>query len=160
MSFIKLGARVSLILLICAATTSVRTGGITALGKSHTDQQIKAVAVELISAEELKAKVDKNELVTIIDVRASSAYADSDNQIKGAIHIKLRRLKYRLAFPPLKNVPKDREMVTYCACPSDESSIRAAQVLMEAGFKRVRVLKGGWQAWLDAKGKVESRTKA
>jgi rhodanese-related sulfurtransferase len=56
-------------------------------------------------------------------------------------------------------VPKDREIVTYCACPKDESSISAAQVLQASGFKRVRVLQGGWNEWLRAKGPVEPRVK-
>jgi len=65
--------------------------------------------------EELKAKVAGNEPVTIIDVRATDAYIGSDNKIKGAIRVKLRRLKARLALAPLKDVPHDREVVTYCA---------------------------------------------
>jgi rhodanese-related sulfurtransferase len=79
--------------------------------------------------------------------------------MKGAIHFKLRRLKSRLTFPPLKDLPKDREIVTYCACPNDESSIAAAQILLASGFKRVSVLKGGWQGWLRANGPVEPRAK-
>ena len=118
-----------------------------------------APAVEMISAEELKAKVTSNQPVTIIDVRSSEGYAASSTTVKGAIHFKLRKLKYRLQYPPLKNVPKDQEIVTYCACPRDESSIAAAQILQAAGFKRVRVLQGGWQEWLRAKGPVEPRMK-
>lgn len=110
-----------------------------------------------MSAEELKSKLERREPLTIIDVRSSSSYAGSDNRIRGAIHVKLRRLEYRLRFPPLKDAPRDREVVTYCACPSDEASNRAAQILSEAGFKRVRVLKGGWQAWLAVRGQVEPR---
>ena len=119
----------------------------------------KSAAVEFIAAEELKSKISKNERVTVIDVRSTDGYTGSDNKIKGAIHVKLRRLKYRLAFPPLKNVPRDAEVITYCACPSDESSVRAAQVLLDAGFKRVRVLKGGWQEWQKVGGQVEPRPK-
>src|SRR5258705_3818465 len=117
--------------------------------------QLKAPEIALITAEELKAKLARNEPVAIIDVRATSSFADSDNQIKGAIHVKLRRLKYRLGFPPLKNIPLDREILTYCACPADESALSAAQVLMGSGFKRVRALKGGWNAWLKGRGQVE-----
>lgn len=119
----------------------------------------KSAAVEFIAAEELKSKISKNERVTVIDVRSTASYTGGDNKIKGAIHVKLRRLKYRLSFPPLKSVPRDAEVVTYCACPSDESSVHAAQVLLDAGFKRVRVLKGGWQEWLKAGGQVEPRPK-
>jgi rhodanese-related sulfurtransferase len=71
--------------------------------------------------------------------------------------VKVRKLKSRLALPPLKNIARDSEVVTYCACPNDEASIRAAQELMDAGFKRVRALKGGWVAWKKTNGQVESR---
>lgn len=115
--------------------------------------------VQMISAEELKTKVAANQPITLIDVRSSQGYANSSNTMKGAIHFKLRKLKSRLAFPPLKDIPKDREIVTYCACPNDEASIEAAQILQASGFKRVSVLKGGWQGWLKANGPVEPRTK-
>ncbi|HJY30108.1 MAG TPA: rhodanese-like domain-containing protein, partial [Pyrinomonadaceae bacterium] len=61
--------------------------------------------------------------------------------------------------PPLKDLPKDREIVTYCSCPKDESSIAAAQILQASGFKRVRVLQGGWQEWMRVNGPVEPRVK-
>ena len=115
--------------------------------------------VEMIGAEELKAKVESNNPVTIIDVRSSEGYAAATTTVKGAIHFKLRKLKYRLAYPPLKNVPKDQEIVTYCACPKDEASIAAAQILQASGFKRVKVLQGGWQEWLRANGPTEPRPK-
>lgn len=118
-----------------------------------------APAVETITAEELKAKLTANQPVTIIDVRSSQGFAASANTVKGSMHFKLRKLKSRLSYPPLKDLPKDREIVTYCACPSDESSIAAAQILLASGFKRVRVLQGGWHQWLKANGPVEPRTK-
>jgi rhodanese-related sulfurtransferase len=129
-----------------------------ALSPSMTAQRVEPKAVfNPMSAEELKSKLERNEPLTIIDVRSAGTYASSDNKIRGAIHVKLRKLRYRLGFAPLKDVPRDREIVTYCACPGDESSNRAAQILSEAGFQRVRVLKGGWQAWLAVRGQVEPR---
>jgi len=116
-------------------------------------------AVDMITAEELKTKLAANQPVTIIDVRSSEGYAASTTTIKGAIHFKTRKLKYRLSYPPLKDVPKDREIVTYCACPKDQSSIAAAQILQAGGFKRVRVLQGGWNEWLRVNGPVEPRPK-
>ena len=115
--------------------------------------------VQYMSAEELKTKLTKSQPVTIIDVRATESYADSNRKIRGAIHLKLRRLKYRLAFEPLNKVSHESEVVTYCACPNDELSIQAAQMLQESGFKRARVLKGGWNAWLKLNGPVESIAK-
>ena len=129
--------------------------GLTAIAaRAQTDP-----AVQMISAEELKTKLTANQPVTLIDVRSTEGYANSNTTMKGSIHFKLRKLKSRLAFPPLKDLPKDREIVTYCACPNDESSIAAAQILQASGFKRVRVLQGGWQGWLKANGPVEPRAK-
>ena len=124
-----------------------------------TVQAQTPAAVDMITAEELKAKLAGNEPIVIIDVRSPQGYAASTTTIKGAIHFKSRKIKSRLKYAPLKDLPKDREIVTYCACPNDESSISAAQVLKESGFKRVRVLQGGWNGWLQAKGPVEPRVK-
>src|SRR5215510_2498434 len=115
--------------------------------------------VEWITVEDLKAKLAKNEAVTIVDVRAIESFVQSADKIKGSIHMKARMLHYRISFSPFKELPRDREIVTYCACPGDEIAVRAVQVFQEAGFKRVRVLKGGWQAWLKAGGPVESKPK-
>ena len=113
--------------------------------------------VGLITAEELKSKIAAKQTVTVLDVRNTSSFSESNERIPGSIHVKLRRLRSRLNFPPLKGVPKDREVVTYCACPNEETSIRAAEVLLEAGFTRVRALKAGWQGWVAAGGPVEQR---
>lgn len=115
--------------------------------------------VSMISADELKTKVASNHPVTIIDVRSSEGYAASSTTIKGALHFKVRKLRSRLTYPPFKDLPRDREIVTYCACPKDQSSIAAAQILQAAGFKRVKVLQGGWQEWLRVSGPVEPRAK-
>ena len=116
-----------------------------------------APAVEMITAAELKAKVVNTEPVTIIDVRSSEGYAASPTTVKGAIHFKVRKIKSRLAFPPLKDLPRDREIAIYCACPNDQSSIAAAQILKASGFTRVRVLKGGWHEWMRVSGPVQSK---
>jgi rhodanese-related sulfurtransferase len=155
MSFKKCGQWVVVLLLIPTFTTGLMSRRAWAFGNAASSQQASP-QIDFITAAELKAKLAKNQLITIIDVRATSGLPDSDSKIKGAFHVKLRRLKYRLAFPPLKDLPRDREIVTYCACPNDESSIRAAQVLLDAGFKHVRALKGGWTGWQKAKGQIES----
>lgn len=122
-------------------------------------QAQQAPPVSMIGADELKAKLERNESVTIIDVRSSEGFASSGTTVKGSIHFKLRKLKSRLRYPPLKDLPRNGEIVTYCACPNDESSIAAAQILQANGFTNVRVLQGGWSEWLKAKGPVQPRTK-
>jgi rhodanese-related sulfurtransferase len=141
-----------------ATTAGVGAAGLQDPAQAKPDQT-KPPEVEWITIEELKAKLTKNEAVTIVDLRAVDSFAQSVDKIKGAIHMKARRLRYRLSFAPFKELPRDREIVTYCACPGDEIAVRAVQVIKEAGFKRVRVLKGGWHAWLKAGGPVESKPK-
>jgi len=130
-----------------------------ALPVSVYAQTPAAPAVATISAEELKTKVSNNHPVTIIDVRSSEGYAASTTTVKGAVHFKVRKLKSRLAYPPLKDLPRDREIVTYCACPKDQSSIAAAQVLQASGFTRVKVLQGGWSEWLRVNGPTQPKPK-
>lgn len=124
-----------------------------------TAGQMNATAPEFISAEQLKRKVAAGENLTIIDVRNTDSYQNAA-RIKGSLHIKLRRLSYRLSMPPLRDLPRDREIVTFCSCLHDEAGIRAAQIFLEAGFKRVRVLQGGWQQWLRVNGPTELRPRA
>jgi len=121
--------------------------------------QNSSAAPEFITAEQLKQKLGSDQAITIIDVRDTKTYINSP-RIKGSLYFKLRRLPYRLTMPPLKDLPRDREVVTYCACPHDEASIHAAKIFLEAGFKHVRVLHGGWQMWLKVDGPTESRPRA
>ncbi|MFA6041508.1 MAG: rhodanese-like domain-containing protein [Methylophilus sp.] len=44
----------------------------------------------------------------------------------------------------------DDEIILYCACPNEVTSAKVAKMLMNRGFKRVRPLTGGIDAWLDA----------
>ena len=147
MSLNRSRALACVLLAACAATFmagAVRTGA-------------QGGAVEFVSAAGLKERLAQGGPLTLIDLRSADAYASSDGKIAGALHIKERRLRARLALPPLRDLPRDAEVVTYCACPNDEAAVRAAQTLSAAGFKRVRVLKGGWRAWLDARGQVEAK---
>ena len=121
--------------------------------------QYSSAAPEFITAEQLKERLAGDQPITVIDVRDTKTYTSSP-KIKGSLYFKLRRLRYRLTMPPLRDLPRDREVVTYCACPHDEASIQAAKIFLEAGFKHVHVLHGGWQMWLKVDGPTESRPRA
>jgi len=137
----------SLCIIIAVAAGPVRS--------QAAQEQPKRPEFERITVEELKAIIARNEPVAILDVRSGEVYSRSDSKIKGAIFIRARRLESRLAVAPLKDIPRDTQVVTYCSCPDESTSGRAAQVLVAAGFKQVRALKGGWLAWLKAGGPVE-----
>jgi rhodanese-related sulfurtransferase len=78
-----------------------------------TAQHSKAGApqeIERITVDELKAKLAKREPVTIIDSRSASSYEAGDTKIKGAIRIAPDEVEARL-----KEIPRDKEVVVYCA---------------------------------------------
>ena len=153
MSFKNRGAMACMLFLACLAMAMTESHE-AAFATGEPALQNSA-PTDFISADELKTKLTKNEPVEIIDVRGANGLSVGADKIKGAHYVKSRRLKYRLGFPPLNGIPRNREVVTYCACPNDEAAVRAAEVLREAGFKRVRVLKGGWALWKKANGQVE-----
>ena len=140
-----------LALLICGTMGFARQNAAFSSTKPQSDQRPPS-GVEFITVEELKAKIANNEPIVIADLRGQSSYAQSDKTIKGSIHTKYRNLVYRL-----RGVPPEREVITYCACSADEAAILAARELLASGFKRVRVLKGGWNAWLQAGGQVQPK---
>ncbi len=148
-----------LMLLIILTIIGAITGSTGARSSLPTAPLQNPSEVEFITPDQLKAKLKKGDSLTIIDVRATSSLVDSDSKIKGAIHVKLRRLRARLQFPPLRDVSRNSEVVLYCACPNDEASIHGAEILMAAGFKRVMALKGGWVAWNKGQGPIESRAR-
>jgi rhodanese-related sulfurtransferase len=56
----------------------------------------------------------------------------------------------------VSHLPRDREIVLYCTCPSEASAARVARILVSHGFKRVRPLFGGLDAWIQAGYAVET----
>lgn len=84
-------------------------------------------------------KVKDNGTVLIVDVRHADAYAEE--HIPGSINVPLEEIPKRL-----KELPKDKTIVTYCwdhACPM---STKAALELAHKDYK-VQELYGGIGAW-------------
>ena len=55
----------------------------------------------------------------------------------------------------LHGIEVEGEVVVYCACPNEASAVKVAEKLRDLGFKRVRPLLGGIDAWIDAGHDVE-----
>ena len=98
-----------------------------------------------ISVAELNQLIENGSQPLIIDVRSPSARVLEPHWIPGALHISLPDVARHV-----KDLPKDRDIILYCTCPSEASAARVAKILMNHGFKRVRPLHGGLDAWLAA----------
>jgi rhodanese-related sulfurtransferase len=44
-------------------------------------------------------------------------------------------------------LPRDRDIVVYCTCPSEATSAQMALAMRRLGVERVRPLRGGFDAW-------------
>ena len=44
-------------------------------------------------------------------------------------------------------IPRDRDIVLYCTCPSEATAAKTAMTLHKLGIERVRPLRGGYDEW-------------
>ena len=111
----------------------------------------KLLRMARISVADLYGLVQGGTSPLIIDVRSATARVLEPRWIPGALHVPLQDVAHRL-----KELPRDRDIILYCTCPSEASAARVAKILMNHGFKRVRPLHGGLDAWVAAGYAVES----
>ena len=100
-----------------------------------------------ITVDELKEKLASADPPLMIDVRGTDEYNGTDETYKyghipGALSVPMFDMDDRME--ELEQ-HKDREIVTIC--PGGGMSLVAVEVLNEAGFEKVRSLKGGTDAW-------------
>lgn len=81
----------------------------------------------------------------IVDLRHPLDVMTDPLVLPGALRVGPDELKQRKEI-----IPRDRDIVLYCTCPSEETSAKVALELRRMGVKRVRPLRGGLQAWKDA----------
>jgi len=105
-----------------------------------------------ITVDELHRKIEAGENLVILDLRPNSELDQEPLLIRGALHITLDELQLRH-----EEIPRDRDVVLYCSCPSEESSARAALLLRRNGIARVHPLLGGFDAWRERNYPTESR---
>lgn len=105
------------------------------------------IRMSRISIDELMSLLDSGSATTILDVRTPERRAQS-GWIPGSISVR--------DISELQLTPGD-EVIVYCDCPNDASAAVVAKQLKERGFKRVRPLAGGIDAW-QARGWPVDRT--
>ena len=111
-------------------------------------RMVRLLAASMISVDELRARLAGDPAPYVIDVGSSLAH-DTRAHIPGAVLLDLDAIAQGDAFPD------DRDIVLYCACPNAVSARRGAQILLGKGYRRVRPLDGGIEAWIAAGHPVE-----
>ena len=121
--------------------------GIVALGislvvrvKRRRDQ--REIEQHSITAEELHALLASDQEVLLFDVRQPLDLLAYPEIIPKAQRIAPNEVLQR---PSL--IPKEKDAVVYCTCPSDKTSRLVLRRALALKFFRVKFLKGGLAAW-------------
>jgi membrane protein DedA with SNARE-associated domain/rhodanese-related sulfurtransferase len=101
----------------------------------------KLVAARL-EPQELKRQLDAGEAVYIVDLRHPLELLPDPFTLPGAVHVSPESLTARV-----HEIPRDRDVVLYCTCPSEATAAKTAMTLHKLGVERVRPLRGGFDEW-------------
>ncbi len=107
---------------------------------------LRSLRMARISVDELYRKIADGNAPVVVDVRPAQTRQLDTRVVPGALLVDDGSLEQ-----VLRGVPLDRELVVYCNCPNEVSAARAAKLLMARGYRQVRPLQGGLEAW-DAAG--------
>src|SRR5205085_12575128 len=97
--------------------------------------------MDRISVDELAQLIDGGKRPVILDVRPAEARAQ-DGIIPGAVTAHPTEIE-----TVLDVYPRDVEIIIYCACPNEATAAIAANHLKRAGYRKIRPLLGGIDAW-------------
>lgn len=103
---------------------------------------LKKLAAARMEPEELKGLLDAGEAVYIVDLRHPLELVPEPYTLPGALLFAPERLTERQL-----EIPRDRDVVLFCTCPSEATAARTAMQLHRLGIERVRPLRGGYDAW-------------
>lgn len=106
---------------------------------------IRSLRMMRVSVDELNDMVASGARPLIIDVR--SAASQKNGRIPGALWIDSNAFEQSMQSQALHERSAE-DAIVYCACPNEASAAMVARKLMKAGFRRVRPLAGGIEAWV------------
>jgi membrane protein DedA with SNARE-associated domain/rhodanese-related sulfurtransferase len=103
---------------------------------------IRKLVAARLEPEELKRQLDAGEQVYIVDLRHPLELVPDPFTLPGAILFSPDSLAERHS-----EIPRDRDIVLFCACPSEATAAKTAMILHKLGIERVRPLRGGYDEW-------------
>jgi membrane protein DedA with SNARE-associated domain/rhodanese-related sulfurtransferase len=110
-------------------------------------QQVREMRLEPAELKGMLDTAEKDGLTPpfIVDLRHPLDYLPDPRVLPGALRIGPNELKQHSEI-----IPRDRDVILYCTCPSEETSAKLALQLHKLGIYRVRPLRGGFDGWKDA----------
>ena len=138
---------------IAIAVIGVLLGGYVARRWWQRRRFYNRLRMARISVDELHRLIAEGQQPLIVDLRTSLVRGQDSRFIPNALV-----MDFAEADQWLDQVPTDRELIFYCTCPNEAGAARVARKLMALGYRRVRPLLGGLDAWIAAGYEVESRS--
>ena len=111
---------------------------------------IRQLRMDRVTVNELRRMMDGGQDPVILDVRTQESRLLLGT-IPGSVHVDMMKLE-----TVKEKVSSEREVVIYCACPNEASAAIVAKELKKSGFKKIRPLLGGIEAWAQAGYVVET----
>jgi membrane protein DedA with SNARE-associated domain/rhodanese-related sulfurtransferase len=113
------------------------------LGRVYRRRMVlKKLVASRLEPEELKRQLDAGEPVYIADLRHPLELLSDPFTLPGALHFSPDALAERH-----REIPRDRDIVLFCTCPSEATAAKTAMTLHKLGIERVRPLRGGYDEW-------------
>jgi membrane protein DedA with SNARE-associated domain/rhodanese-related sulfurtransferase len=103
---------------------------------------LKKLVDARLEPEDLKKQLDAGEVVYIVDLRHPLELLPEPFTLPGALHFSPDALAGRHL-----EIPRDRDIVLFCTCPSEATAAKTAMTLHKLGIERVRPLRGGYDEW-------------
>jgi rhodanese-related sulfurtransferase len=103
---------------------------------------LKRLIAARLEPMELKQQLDAGEEVFIVDLRHPRELLPAPFTLPGARHFAPDALAARN-----REIPRDRDIVLFCSCPSEATAAKTAMILHKLGIDRVRPLRGGYEEW-------------
>jgi rhodanese-related sulfurtransferase len=107
--------------------------------------------VPRIEPHEVHQRMQAGERVYLLDVRR----CPNEMHIKGSLRFEPEEMLS--AEHVILPIPKDTLVVTFCSWCNEATSERVALKLRQMGYENVHALKGGFDAWREAKLPLDSR---
>jgi rhodanese-related sulfurtransferase len=128
--------------ILTVAITTIAMFGVLAFLWSRRTKDRDDLERHSITAEALHSLLESKQELLIFDVRQPLDLLAYPEIIPSAQRIQPDEV---LAKPSL--IPKDKDSVVYCTCPSDKTSREVLRRALALRSFRVKFLKGGLEAW-------------
>lgn len=100
--------------------------------------------IKFISLEELLEKTANKESFKLVEVLPEDSF--KQGHIPGAVNLPLEQLSARAGI----NLKKSDTIIVYCGGYACQASTKAAEALLNMGYKKTLDFKGGKKTWVGA----------